>query len=139
MCRDAWGPKSSITLKSTMERAMTTDWPTSTPLMPARMLMALVQNTASMPMYTKYSRSGGGVVKGVVTMRTKQRKIGGVVKGVATWGVWSVGVVKWLSWDKGDLEKGVVIMNQRRSGEGVVKGVVIAARDLKSSKARTEC
>ena len=45
---------------------MTTDWPTSTPLMPAKMLMALVQNTASIPMYTKYRTSRGcGHYRGV--------------------------------------------------------------------------
>ena len=45
---------------------MTTDWPTSTPLMPAKMLMALVQNTASIPMYTKYRISRGcGHYRGV--------------------------------------------------------------------------
>lgn len=46
-------------MKRRIEVAMTTDWPTSTPLMPAKMLIALVQNTASMPMYTKYRTSRG--------------------------------------------------------------------------------
>ena len=49
-CFEPQEPGSSRRLKVRIEAAMTTDWPTSMPLMPARMLMALVQNTASMPM-----------------------------------------------------------------------------------------
>ena len=49
-CLDPHDPGSSTRLKRKMEQAMTVDCPTSTPLMPARMLIALVQNTASIPM-----------------------------------------------------------------------------------------
>lgn len=45
-------PESSMQLKTMMERAMTSDWPASSPFTPAKMLMALVQNTANIPMYT---------------------------------------------------------------------------------------
>lgn len=42
----------SIQLNSMMDDAITIDWPTSNPLMPANMLMAFVQNTANIPMNT---------------------------------------------------------------------------------------
>ena len=47
-----WLPESSMKLCRRTDRQMIQDCPTSSPLTPDRMLMALVQNTASMPMYT---------------------------------------------------------------------------------------
>lgn len=42
----------SKTLNVAIEPAMISDWPTSRPLIPARMLMALVQKTANKAIYT---------------------------------------------------------------------------------------
>lgn len=41
----------SIKLNTMIERAIINDWPASSPLMPARMFIALVQKTANIPMY----------------------------------------------------------------------------------------
>lgn len=45
-------PFNSQKLKIAIEMAIMSDCPASTPLIPAKILMELVQNTASMPMYT---------------------------------------------------------------------------------------
>jgi len=39
-------------LKKISDMEITTDWPASNPLIPANILIAFVQNTATMPMYT---------------------------------------------------------------------------------------
>ena len=41
---------STFKLKAAIELAIMIDWPTSRPLIPAKMLIAFVQKTASMPM-----------------------------------------------------------------------------------------
>lgn len=45
----------STKLKTMILRPIINDWPASMPLIPANILMALVQNTASIPMYMKYN------------------------------------------------------------------------------------
>ena len=51
-CASGVSPVSSMALWMAMATAMTSDWPASSPLMPARMLMALVVKTERSSMYS---------------------------------------------------------------------------------------